>query len=121
MIQSYFNKKTGVLETTFSGDLIIEEVVEYVKKNNSNEDYPRFLKILTDTTTARMQFGTKDLSKIIEQIYKSVEVYDFVIDALVVDSAMETAIAQFYENLDKPDRYRFKVFSTFESANERHE
>ena len=71
MIQSYFNNKTGVLETTFSGDLNIDEVVEYVKKNNNNKDYPRFLKILTDTTTAKMQFGTKELDKIIEQIYKS--------------------------------------------------
>ena len=116
MVITEFNKKTGILDTKFDGDVNIKEIVDYIIGTKENKSYPRILKILTDATTANMDFTPRDLTLIVEENYRSLEKYDFIIDAILLKSPKETAMSILYQELAKTNKYIFQVFSTREAA-----
>ena len=92
MVKSDFNPETGVLDSRFEGKVYIKEIVDYIDATRLNKEYPRFLKILTDATKADMIFVPTDLNKIVEANNASLEQYDYIIDAIVIQSSKETAV-----------------------------
>ena len=116
MIETSVNRDTGILDSRFEGEVTIEEIVDYIVATKKNKLYPRTLKILTDATQAHMNFSPGDLTKIVDENYKSLEQYDFIIDAIVIDSPRETAMSMLYQELAKTRKYKFEIFSTRESA-----
>ena len=70
-----------------------KEIVDYIIATKENGSYPRVLKILTDATEAIMNFSPGDLSRIVEENYKSIEKYDWNIkkeDAGICESDLGT-------------------------------
>ena len=116
MVIAEFNPQTGILDSKFVGDVAIKEIIDYIIATKKNESYPRVLKILTDASKANMHFLPDDLVKIVEENNKSIEKYDYIIDAIVLSSPKETALSILYQELAKNKKYKFQVFSTREAA-----
>jgi len=118
MITVKFNEATGILDSKYTGEVTLDEIVDYIVSTKENISYPRFLKILTDATQAEMNFPGDALSTIVDENNKSLERYDTIVDAIVIDSPRETALSLLYKELSRSLKYRFKVFSTREAATE---
>jgi len=116
MVSEKFNPQTGILDSTFEGDVSLTEIVDYIIATKENRSYPRKLKILTDATKANMKLAPDDLSKIVEENIKSIEKYDYIFDAIVLMSPKETALSLLYQELAKSNKYQFQIFSTREAA-----
>ena len=118
MVLTNFNHQTGILDSKFEGDVTLKEIVDYIVATKENKSYPRLLKILTDATKANMNFSASDLSVIVNENNKSIEKYNFIIDAIVIESPKETALSFLYQEIAKNKKYKFQVFSTREAAKE---
>ena len=116
MIETEFNDKTGVLESKYIGEVTLSEVINYINSTKENKTYPRFLKIKTDATNANFIFSAIDLETIITANNNSINKYDFIIDAIIVDAPRTTAISMLYQEMAKNNNYKFNVFSTDEAA-----
>ncbi len=116
MIIVKFDSKKGTLHSKFEGKVTLKEIVDYIVATKENKSYPRVLKILTNATHADMVFSPEDLAVIVEENYKSLEKYEYIIDAIVISSPKETAFSVLYQELAKTKKYLFQVFSTDKAA-----
>lgn len=116
MVYTKFNFQTGVLESMFSGEIYLKEITDYIIATKENTSYPRKLKIITDARNAHFNFLPKDLETIIYENNRSLEKYDFIVDAIIVKSPQTTAISMLYKELTKNKKYKFNIFSTREAA-----
>ena len=116
MVIAEFNQETGILDTRFEGSITTQQLVNYIDATKENTSYPRTLKILTDATKADMIFHHQELELIVEANFKSLERYDCIIDAIVIDAPKEMALSMLYKELSKTNKYKFQVFSTREAA-----
>ena len=116
MIKEHFNKETGYMESLWIEDVVLDDIVQYIRRTKANKDYPRKLKILTDATKANMKLRPEDLKVIAEENALSVENYDFIADAFVADTALVAALSTLYKDVSKIPNYYFKVFSSFEAG-----
>ena len=116
MITVTFNKEYGHLDSRFHGEVTAEEIIEYIDATRLNQDYPRYLKILTDGREAKMNFSADSIPAIVTANNRSLEQYEAIVDAIVLEGSRETALSVFYEQLSKAPKYRFRVFSTREAA-----
>ncbi len=116
MVITNFNDQTGILDSNFTGDVTLKEVVDYIYATKENKNYPRKLKILTDATNSNMNFTASDLCAIVNANNQSLEKYHYIIDAIVIESPKETALSILYQEIAKNKKYRFQVFSTREAA-----
>ena len=118
MVTTNFNTKTGILESKFEGDINLTAIVNYIIATKENSAYPRLLKIITDATKANFNFSIDDLEIILDENYKSLKKYNYIIDAIIIDNPKNTAISMLYQELAKTNKYKFGVFSTKEAATE---
>lgn len=116
MIQTEFNFKTGILDAKYLGDINLQEFVEYIRATKENDSYPRTLKILSDGTKGNMIISPDDLPTIVEENFQSIARYDYIIDAIVLDSPKATALSLLFQQLSENKKYRFQIFSTREAA-----
>ena len=116
MVLTEFNERSGILHSKFEGNVSLIEVVEYIRATKENKVYPRHLKIITDSREAIMNFNVDDLDVIVLENIQSIENYDSITDAIVLDGAIEMALSILYQELSKLKNYKFNVFSTEEAA-----
>ena len=116
MIIIKFDKNTGILLSTWKGDIDLNQVVNYIDSVRLNEDNPRRLKILTDSREANFILNPEDLPTIVEANIKSLKQYDTIIDAMLVANPHDTALSILYQELSAIPNYFFKIFSTPEKA-----
>ncbi|MFA5298019.1 MAG: hypothetical protein WC389_07405 [Lutibacter sp.] len=116
MVTSKFNYETGILESIFVGEVYLKEILDYIISTKENNSFPRLLKIITDTNDANFNFDINDLEIIIAENEKSLEKYDYIIDAIIVDNPKNTAISMLYQKLGENGKYKFEVFSTKKAA-----
>jgi hypothetical protein len=116
MISERFNPSNGFLETNWEGDIGLEEIIEYIRRTKLNTQYPRRLKILTTAEKAVFNLTIDDLVKISMENELSVGRYDLIIDAFVVDKAVESALTTMYKSVSAAKNYYFQVFSSREAA-----
>lgn len=116
MVITEFNHQAGILDSNFTEDVTLKEIVDYIDATKENKTYPRKLKILTDATNSIMEFTASDLCKIVAANNQSLEQYQYIIDAIVIESPKETALSMLYQEIAKNKKYKFQVFSTREAA-----
>lgn len=116
MVLEKFNYKTEILETVFKAEVTLLEVVNYIIRTKENKIFPRTLKIITDSSEAIFNFSIEDLNIIMEENIKSLEKYDRIIDAIIVDNPKNTVLTMLYGELAKNSKYKFKIFATKEAA-----
>jgi hypothetical protein len=66
MITYKLNNDLSILETTFTGDVSIKEITEYILTLSNDKNLPKELKILTDGRKVKVSVGVtpKDLTKL---------------------------------------------------------
>ncbi len=118
MITSEFNHKTEVLETTIVGETALNELTEYILTLSRDKSLPKHLKIFTDASKAWLEenIAPEDMMKLVEANIISLSKRDYIFDAFVLSSAMETAMGQLYKEFSLAENYEFHIFSTKESA-----
>ena len=116
MVKAKFNPNTNILESKFEGNVTLAEIVNYIIATKENNSYPRKLKILTDSSEAIFNFSIEDLEIIVEENYKSLEKYDFIIDAIILDGLKNTVLSMLYLELAKSNKYKFEIFATKSAA-----
>lgn len=116
MIVSEFNKQTGILVSTFAGNVNLKEILDYIISTKNNKTYPRHLKIVTDSSQAIFDFSFNDLQSIVVENEKSLEQYDSITDAIIVTDPNTTALSMLYQELEKNLKYKFNISSTKASA-----
>lgn len=116
MVKSDFDPKKIILRSTFTGNVMLHEITNYIDATRLNEAYPRKLKIITDSRESNMLVKPEELHAIVDANNKSLAVYDFIADAIVLDNPHDTAISYLYGELSKQNNYFFKLFSDYENA-----
>ncbi len=116
MITAKFNQHSKILEVTFKGNVTLAEIVNYIKATKKKGIYPRKLKIITDSRNAIFNFSIDDLEIIVEENYKSLEKYEMIIDAIIIDDPKNTALSMLYLELVKTNKYKFEIFATKSAA-----
>jgi hypothetical protein len=116
MVIAQFNPQTNILESKFEGNVILSEIINYIIATKENSSYPRKLKILTDSSKAIFNFTIEDLAIIVEENYKSLEKYDLIIDAIIIDDPKNTVLSMLYLELVKTNKYKFEIFATKSAA-----
>ena len=116
MIAINFDEKTGILLSTWKGDIDLNQIVDYIDSVRLNENYPRLLKILSDSKDSNFVLLPEDLPKIVVANINSLKQYDTIIDAMVVTNPRDTAMSILYQELSAIPNFFFKIFSTTEKA-----
>lgn len=116
MIESEFNKTNNRLETKYIGNVTCDEVIDYIKTTKLNTQFPRDLKIISDTSNGLFNFSIEDLDKIIVENNKSLERYNSITDAIIVDNPKNTVLTFLYKELAKTKKYKFEIFATSTAA-----
>ncbi len=118
MITYKLNTETGILETSIKGEVTIGDFINYIISLSRDKTLPKKLKIFSDATEGRFSGNTTpdDLIEIVEANNLSLAQRDFICDAFILSSSLETAMGQLYMKFSKADNYRFKVFSDKKAA-----
>ncbi len=118
MIRYKINDKTGIVETTVKGTVTINDFIEYISKLSTDKSLSKKVKILTDASKGKFfdDVNPEDLYRVVEINTKSLAKSEFICDAFIISSSMETALAQLYKEYSKADNYFFNVFYTKEAA-----
>ncbi|MFC2103837.1 hypothetical protein ACFLS4_00605 [Bacteroidota bacterium] len=118
MILYNFNESIGIVETTFKGEVSINDIIKYIISLRENRSTPKKLKIFTNASKGEItkKFVPRDLVNLIEENKTSLAQRDFIYDAFVVSGSLETALGMLYKELIEMDNYKFKIFSTKEAA-----
>ena len=116
MVTEEFNTTTNILEATYTGNVSLTDVVNYIIATKNNKNYPRVLKIISDTKNAIFNFSIEDLNIIMEENNKSLESYEGIIDAIIVDNPKNTVLTVLYKELAKSKKYKFEIFATKSAA-----
>lgn len=116
MITLNFDEKNGILESVWTGDIYLNEIIDYIDSVRLDKNLPRRLKILSDSRKANLMVQPKDLSVIVEANLKSLACYDVIIDAMIPSNPRDTAMSILYLELSATEKYFFKIFSSSEAA-----
>lgn len=116
MVYYDFDHQKQIMISRFEGDILLKEIIDYIDAARFNKEYPRKLKILTDSRRSNMLLTPEDLPKIVEANLKSLEVYEYIVDAIVLENPNDTAISYLYGEISRTGNYFFKLFSTYDSA-----
>ncbi|WP_298364874.1 STAS/SEC14 domain-containing protein [uncultured Lutibacter sp.] len=116
MIVEKFNKISYLLEVTYSDNVSAKEIIDYIKATKENNEYPRILKIISDAKKATFNFSIEELEQIVKENYKSLEKYNKIIDAIIVDNPKNTVLTVLYKRFFNTEKYKFEIFATKEAA-----
>lgn len=120
MVHSYFDHKDNILITKFYDDVFAKEIIEYINSVRLNKEYPRTLKILTDSKQSNMVLDMENVHTVLQEIVdannESLKVYDYICDAIVLENPNDTAISYLYQEMSVAKNYFFKLFYTFDAA-----
>ena len=116
MIKVEFKAQEGYLHAIYDGDITKDDLINYIDATRLNKEYPRKLKILTDSTNANMLLSKSDLEAVIDANLKSLDQYEYIYDAILTANPKETALSIWFKKMSATNKYKFDVFSTVESA-----
>mgnify|MGYP001040311091 CR=1 FL=1 len=114
MIYYTLNKETGIVETTFEGEISSQEMIEYINSVREDKELPQTLRIFSDATRAKLKerFGIKNLKQFLKENKFMLEQKEFVYDGFLISKPFETALVMLYKEFNKFENYRVNVFST---------
>lgn len=118
MIKYKYNTDINILEVTFTGEVAISEVFDYIKAVREDKSLPNGLKIFSDASNAKFaeKVKKKELLRFIEENKTSLEKREFMYDAFIVSSNIEMALGMLYRAIVRFSNYKFNIFSTKEAA-----
>ena len=116
MIHYHFNKEIQVLEVRYEGDISEEDIIKHSLFVANNKNFPRILKIITDSTNAHYTFSPTIIKKLLIYVEESLRNYEFIKDAFIHSNPIETAYSHLLEIEQNHDNYSHRIFSTKKAA-----
>lgn len=116
MIEYKFNTESNILEANYIGEVNCDEVINYIQTTKNNHQLPRVLKIISDTRNGLFNFSISDLDTIVDANNQSLENYDTIIDAIIVDNPKNTVLTVLFKQLANTKKYKFEIFATKDAA-----
>ena len=118
MVTYKFNSETNILETTFTGQVEVSDISEYIISISEDDSLPKGLRIYTNAKRARFMpsVSPSQLSKLVKANKVSLSKRDFIYDCFVVSGSIEMALGQMYREISRTKKYKFNIVSTEESA-----
>ena len=116
MIHYHFNKEIQVLEVIYKGDISAEDIIKHSLFVANNKNFPRILKIITDSTNAHYTFSPAIIKKLLKYVEESLRNYEFIKDAFIHSNPVETAYSHLLEIEQNHDNYSHRIFSTKKAA-----
>lgn len=113
-----YNETDKILYINYSGDITVDELIDYITNVGSNKVYPRVLKILEDRRDGHFKFSIRENIKISKHAIQFAKEYRKVYLAALNDKPKETAYTIDYQILlgKLSNKETIKTFSTFEAA-----
>lgn len=118
MITNTFDPELQILVSEWTGEVSLDQIVDYIRATKMNKEYPRRLRILTLAQGSALNLTPDDLRVIVEENNQSLQQYEVIIDAFIANEAQVAALSILYEKFSRMENYRFKVFSGNEAARE---
>jgi hypothetical protein len=117
MITYYFNKDLNIVETTYSGKIFIQDLLEFGEKIAADPYLPRdILRIFTDVSRAEYEIAQADYPQLVDALRSHVKGFNIVIAAFLQETPRQTALSMLFGmDLSIPN-YFHKVFSEKEPA-----
>lgn len=116
MIDFKFNEQLQILEASYEGTIVINDLIDYGNKIFSNKSLPRDLKILTDATMADYNLKLHEFPVLIRELEKHIRPYNNIRAAFIQSRPRETAYSMLLEQEIPPGKYYHAVFSTRKAA-----
>ncbi len=116
MIKTKLDNQSGIVYVKMEGVITLEQLVDHVSLKESRQYFPRDLKLLTDARQAILSFNIDALNLITDEMQKTLQKYNRIIDAFLVENTKETAMSVLYMEMAKINHYIFRVFNTEEAA-----
>ena len=116
MINATFNNQLKILETQFKNDVSLNQLLDFINDTTKNACYPRTLKILADAQHVVFKFSINDLVTIKNETNRSLEYYDSIASAIIINNPKTAAITTLFQTLTINETSHFDVFSTKEAA-----
>lgn len=116
MIHSVFNDTLNILETEFKESVSMQDIIDYLLAFKTNTSYPRKLRTLVDARDASFSFSYKAIKAFNKAKTESLECYNMVASAVVINSPATAAICTMYGMIANNKKYKYKVFSTRDAA-----
>jgi len=113
MITYYFNKDLNIVETTYSGKIFIQDLLEFGEKIAADPDLPRdVLRIFTNVSRAEYEISPAHYPQLVNALRSHVEGFKLVKAAFLQETPRQTALSMLFgmemsiPNLDKPEPNR---------------
>jgi hypothetical protein len=116
MINIKFNKELKILEIEFTGDISLEDLIDYGEKIRLNNELPRELKILTDARESAFKINPNDLKVVVLELKKQIKPYKSVRSAVIQTKPVETALSMLINREGHIEGYEHQVFATRHAA-----
>ena len=116
MLFQKFDDKNGILSVKARGNIDFWELLDLYKSIETNDKFPRKLKIIIDTLKTKFDFPVEyneDISKAIKNVIKK---YDFIKEAIVVDEPDETSVELMFDDKFVFENFSFKIFNNLKAA-----
>lgn len=116
MIRFKYNQELEMLEVTYSGQITLQELIDFGEQVYKDSSLPRNLKILTDVTKANYEISPDELSELKRNLEKHISTFDSVKAAYVHSKPKETAYAYIISEENTIPNYERNVFSSVQAA-----
>lgn len=115
MITTHFNQDTGVLEITMSGEISLNQLMEYILMS-PKENKPQEIRTIVDCRNAEFQVEPESIEDLAEAVLRVSEYHISIINAVVLSSPHDTAVALLFQERYRNENFALKIFSTYTSA-----
>ncbi len=116
MISYQFNHNLQIIEVEYTGDVDLNQLLEYGERVKNDGSLPRDLLILTDATKANYLFDIAENSVMLETLKDQLKPYNSVRVAVIHSKPMETAMSMLVDADHKIADYNHMVFTTRRAA-----
>ena len=117
MIYYDFNQDEGVLLVLMEGPITTDDILRNMDFITDTVGIPRNLKLVTDFRNADFVSPVSDMEIILKYSAEKSKQFIFIKEAFITVTPKNTALAMIYaKETNQSSDYKFKVFSTLESA-----
>lgn len=116
MIETIFHRATNTFHIKITGSATAEDLAEMFPLLFQIEDLPDVLNVLFDARFGTLLLSTNEIKIMINEKRERLARFKMVKEAIVVNVALQTALALFYQNIAHSRNYNLKVFSELEAA-----
>ena len=117
MLKYSFNDELNILNVKVTDYVNVSDIINHYKYLFENNSFPEKLNVLIDSGNAVFEVKPDEIKKVLKPLLKSINKYDHLHEAILVNNPYKTAIASlFKKKYINFKNYKFNVFSTEEAA-----